>query len=152
MRLSYALEYVAAITSIVVGIVVSAAFALKGPWFLSNFIFYWVPQACVLVLFCLYKPPRQAVFAGVALALAAYLSLFGAWLFSRHSPESMAWVGYLLSLPGAVVGSFLAIGKLANHEEHRPLVVGSSVAAAALVGVAANQAIVCSTVMYCAGR
>jgi hypothetical protein len=152
MRMSYALEYLVAVTSIVIGIAVSAAFALKGPWFLSNLLFYWVPQACVLVLFCLYKPPRPAVFAGVALALAAYLGLFGVWLFSRHPPESMAWLGYLFSLPGAVVGSFLAIGRLARREEQRPLVIGSAVGAAALVGIAANQAVVCGTVMYCAGK
>jgi hypothetical protein len=152
MRPSYALEYLVAITSVVIGIAVSAALALKGAWFLSNLLFYWLPQACVLVLFCLYRPPRPAVFAGVALALAAYLGIFGAWLFSRNPPESTAWLGYLFSLPGAVVGSFLAIGWLARRAENRPWVIGFAVGAAALIGIAANQAIVCSTVMYCAGK
>jgi hypothetical protein len=151
-RLSHTLEYLAAFTSIALGVAVSAAFALKGSWFLSNLLFYWVPQACVLGLFCLYKPPRPAVFAGTALALAAYLGLFGAWLFSRQPPESMAWLGYLFSLPGAVVGSFLALGWLARREEHRAVVIGTAVGVAALAGIAANQAIVCSTVMYCAGK
>jgi hypothetical protein len=64
MRMSYALEYMVAVTSIVIGIAVSAAFALRGPWFLSNLLFYWVPQACVLVLFCLYKPPSTSAFSG----------------------------------------------------------------------------------------
>jgi ABC-type Fe3+ transport system permease subunit len=152
MRLSHTLEYLTTITSIAIGIAVSAAFALRGSWFLSNLLFYWVPQACVLSLFCLNKPPRPAVFAGAALALAAHLGLFGAWLFSRQPPESMAWLGYLFSLPGAVVGSFLALGWLARRKEHRPVVIGVEVGVAALAGIAANQAVVCSTVMYCGGK
>ena len=150
---SRALEYLTAVGSIALGLFVSAALAPNDSWFWSNLLFYWVPQACVLSLLCLYEPPRPAAFAGVGLALAAYLAIFGAWQLSRRHPESMAWLGYLTSLPGGVVGSFVALSWLARREKTPgPLAVGSAVAFGVLVGIAANQALVCSTVMYCRGE
>ena len=148
-RSASTLEYLTALACVSVGFAVSAALAPYDAGFWSNLLFYWVPQACVLGMLCLYKPPRPAVFAGLALALAAHLALFGAWLLSRQHPESLAWLGYLFSLPGAVLGSFLALSWLARREEHRPIVIGAAVGFAVFAGIAANQAIVCGTVMYC---
>jgi hypothetical protein len=145
-------ERFAALASIALGIAISVALAPNDSSFLSNLLFYWVPQACVLALFSLYKPPRPAVFAGIALALATYLALFGTWLFSRRHPESLTWLGYLLSLPGAVVGSFAAINWLGRNNALRPSVIAAATAIAALLGIAMNQVVVCSTVMYCMGK
>lgn len=148
-RSAYSLEFLAAIASIALGLTVSAALAAKSAWYWPNFIFYWAPQLCILGLFCMYKPPRPAFFAGLAFALATYLALFSSWLFFRQDPDSLAWIGYLFSLPGAIVGSLIAINLLERCEEDRPIAVGAVASIVVLAGIGANQAIVCSTVMYC---
>lgn len=91
------------------------------------------------------------MFGGIAVALGCYLGAFATWHFTRSHPESMAWLGFYFSLPGALIGGVVA-GALASD---RPLI--SPVASALLGfgsvigGVAVNQAIVCSTAIYCLG-
>ena len=50
----------------------------------------------------LFKASR-AVLGGVALTMALYLYLFDSW-----ATESMAWLFYLFSFPGVLVGALLA--------------------------------------------
>jgi ABC-type Fe3+ transport system permease subunit len=151
LRLPLPIEHLAAIASVAVGAAVSGFIAPKDSWFLPNLLFYWVPQLFVLAFFCL-KPPRPAVFTGIALALSIYLALFAAWLLSRQRPESMAWLGYLFSLPGAVIGALVAIAWLDRKNELRAVNIGAVVGTATLLGIAVNQAVVCSTVLYCMGK
>jgi hypothetical protein len=134
--------------SVLSGVVIAAVLASGGSFFVSNFLWYWVPQACVLILLWLLKA-RPATFAGVAIALALYLGAFGWWLFSRGHPESLAWLGYLFSLPGAAIAAVSVALWLRGRRGWGALLVGSFAAGAVLVGIIVNQAIVCSTVMYC---
>lgn len=150
LRLYSTTERMTAIAGVVSGAAVSAVLAPKDSWFLPNFLSYWVPQLCVLGFFCL-RPPRPSVFAGLAFALALYLALFGSWLLSRQRAESLAWLGYLFSLPGAIIGALLAIIFLSHRRENRAVAIGATVAAFTFIGIAANQILVCSTVMYCLG-
>jgi hypothetical protein len=64
----------------------------------------------------------------------------------------MAWLGYLFSLPGALVGAISATYYLRRREDFRALVAGSVAASAVMFGVLINQVAVCSTVMYCLGK
>jgi len=144
-------ERYAAIACVSLGLLVAVLLAPKNSFFLSNVGFYWASQLGVLALALLFKP-RAAMVAGVALALAVYLAAFGAWLFTRTRPDAMAWLGYVFSLPGAVVGAIAAAALHGRRPGLRPLVAGIMAAALVLVGIALNQVVVCSTVMYCLGK
>ncbi|WP_411883962.1 hypothetical protein [Polaromonas sp. YR568] len=150
-RCSLTVEYLLTIVSVALGLIVAAVLSPKDSSFLPNVLFYWGPHICVLVIFGLYRPPQPAAFAGVAIALAVYLAVFGAWVFSRSNPESMTWLGYIFSFPGALVGALLARVWIFRHQVIQPFSVVIVVAPAVLFGIAANQAIVCTTVMYCKG-
>jgi hypothetical protein len=144
-------ERYAAIGCVSLGLVISVLLAPKNSLFLPNFAFFWASQLGVLAVTWLLKS-RVAVVAGVAIAMAIYLAAFGAWAFTRVQPDSMAWLGYLSSLPGAVVGTCVAEASLGYRPHLRPLLVGSLTAGIVLVGVICNQVAVCSTVMYCLGK
>jgi hypothetical protein len=142
-------EGLAAFFCIGAGLVIAAALAPPSSFWVGNFLFFWLPQGGVLALMSMYRPRRPATFAGMAAALAAYLLLFHAWLFSSEHPESMAWLGYLASFPGAVIGGFATLALLARRQVTQALAVGLACALGVMVGIAANQAVVCSTVMHC---
>lgn len=140
-----------AVACVVLGICVSVALAPKDEFFLSNFLFFWGSQVLVLffaLVFCL----RAAVVAGIAFSLALYLGLFGAWIFTRTYPDSMAWLGYVFSLPGAVVGVVFMALLLQRRPNLGSFAVALVAAAAVAVGIAINQTVVCSTLMYCGGK
>ncbi len=80
------------------------------------------------------------------------IGLFDAWVFTRTHPDSMAWLGYVFSLPGAVVGAVL-VALLLQRQPNLGSIAASLLAAASVAaGIAINQAVVCSTVMYCGGK
>ena len=75
--------------------------------FWGNLLAFWGPHLLILVLalaLCL----RGAYIAGILFALALYLSLYGIWVFFYASPsDSLIWLGYWFSMPGAVIGEIL---------------------------------------------
>ena len=116
--------------------------------FVSNAAFFWMPQLMVLGILVPFSP-RPAAVSGVAVVLALYLAVFGYWVFNRPHPESLAWLGYLASLPGSVFGAI--IGALVARRRlklgaRRTFALSALFAALGLLG---NQLVVCSTVMYC---
>jgi hypothetical protein len=132
------------------GILVASVLAPWDEYFFGNFAFYWLPQAVVLgILMSVY--PRPAAISGAAVVLAAYLAAFGAWLFFRsHShAESLAWLGYLFSLPGAAIGATAGAVFAKRRNFHPAETVGMVVAVPALVGLVLNQTLICSTLMHC---
>jgi hypothetical protein len=140
-----------AVVCVSLGACASAALAPKDSFFFPNFLFFWGSQILVVALALAFRL-RPAFVAGVALSLALYISLFGAWVFSRAHPESMAWLGYMFSLPGAVIGVFSVGSWLKSRPGVGPLASGSLAAAAVAGGIAVNQTVVCGTVMYCGGK
>jgi hypothetical protein len=144
-------ERLAACGAVLFGMTVSAMLAVRSPAFLANFLWYWAPQATVIALLWPLKP-RPAALAGVAIMLALYLSAFGWWLLSRERPDSLAWLGYLFSFPGAAASAVAAVIWLRGHRVSSALLVASVAAGTVLVGIVVNQTIVCSTVMYCGAR
>jgi hypothetical protein len=137
-----------AILGILLGGCVSAILAPKDAYFIPNLMFYWLPQLAVLTLLWPFSP-RPAVVAGVALALATYLGLFGAWVFSHPHPDSMAWLGYLFSLPGAAIGSISSALWLRGRLTYGTIAASCIAAGLVFVGILINQTIVCKTLMYC---
>jgi predicted membrane protein len=81
--------------------------------------------------------------------LATYLALFGAWVFSARHPDSMAWMGYLLAFPGALIGATVA---RSIERQKRPastaILAGLGILCVA-IGIAINQTCLCLTVMAC---
>lgn len=141
-------ESLSLLPSVLAGIVVAALLSPKDAYFIGNFAFYWLPQAVVFAVL-LFFVSRPAVMSGVAVVLALYLALYGAWVFSRPHPESMAWLGYLFSLPGAGLGA-IAGALYVKRQSYRRAAMAATVAALfTFGGLAINQAVVCSTVMYC---
>lgn len=150
MSASFSETQVAAV-SVLPGLFVAIALAAGSTYFVANAAFYWGSQIAVLAISFLLKP-RPITIAGAAIALAVYLAAFGGWLFTRTHAEALAWFGYVLSLPGALFGIWAACTLL----RHRS---GLGLFAAAILSfgvvsacLAVNQAVVCSTVIYCGGR
>lgn len=132
------------------GIVVAAVLARNSPYFLPNFLSFWGPQMAVLVVSLICRP-HPVVLAGTACALAGYLALFGSWVLTRSAPDSMAWLGYISSMPGAAIGALLAAILFRKQATQRPVLAGCLAAATVCSGIAVNQVFICSTVMYCLG-
>ncbi|UMR30116.1 hypothetical protein MJ904_24405 [Massilia sp. MB5] len=139
-RLAYA--------SLIPGILLSAALSRKDEYFAANFFFFLLPQLAVIAGVCLIRP-RPGIVAGCALVLFAYLGIYAAWLFSRPHPESMAWLGYVFSVPGALVGAIsYGLWSVRRQAPSISRTVAYS-AAAVLAGLAVFQGALCSTLMYC---
>lgn len=135
-------ERTAAWTSLVPGLALSAAIAPRDAWFLPNFLFYGASQLAVLGVIAAIRS-RPAVAAGAAFALSLYLAGHACWVFTRTPAESMAWLGYLFVLPGALLP---IAGMAAWLRGRTPM---SAPAVAGLAGLGVAQALACSTVMYC---
>lgn len=141
-----------AIIALIIGLGVAAGVASRAPRFSwSNFSFYWLPQAAVLGILP-FLAPSPALFGGVACALACYLAAFAKWLFSRSHPDSMAWIGFYLSLPGALIGAGTARAVVARWPTLHPVAIALLGFGLVIGGIAAIQAVVCSTVMHCRGK
>lgn len=138
--------------ALAVGLGVAAGVAWRATrFFWPNLGFYWLPQAAVLGLL-LFFTPSPAFFGGVACALACHLAAFAKWLFSRSHPESVAWIGFYLSLPGALIGAGAASAFVARWPTLHPVAIALLGFGSVIVGIVASQAVVCSTVMHCRGR
>lgn len=75
----------------------------KGPFFLENFAYSWLPQVAVLCIARLCKASRESL-GGMAVAMGLYLFLFHLWV-----TDSMGWLFYLFSFPGILIGALLGI-------------------------------------------
>lgn len=116
----------------------------------ANIAFYGLPQLAVQALLLPFKP-RPAILVGICWGMAAYLAAFGLWVFTRPQPDSMAWLGYLCTLPAAWVGAGLALG-IQHHEPHlRPLAAAVAALCCVLLAITCAQAVVCNTLMDCRG-
>jgi hypothetical protein len=146
------IERTVAALFVFVGIWVAAALAPSGEGFLPNVLFMWLPQAAILLLLFVVYRTYPAAIGGTALSLSIYLLIFHTWLFSRVHKDSMAWTGYLFSLPGAAVGAVAVVSVLLGKNHPRPVQLAAGVCMGSAIGLAANQVLVCSTVMYCLGK
>jgi hypothetical protein len=95
-------SYAVPLACVIAGVTIAVWIAPKNGYFWENFAYYWLPQAAVVVLAWLCKASR-GVLGGTAITLALYLVLFDIW-----ATESMAWLFYLFSFPGALSGALLA--------------------------------------------
>jgi hypothetical protein len=103
----------------------------------------------VLALLWPFKP-RPAVIAGVAVVLALYLAIFYLCIHLSHDRDgSLAWLGYLFSLPGAIAGALRAVFLLRKRPLYSIISAGFTAASLVFVGLLVNQTIVCNTIMYC---
>lgn len=155
MRTTRHAEAYLLILSCVPGVIVAAWLAPKDEYFMVNFLFHWTSQFVSLIVLGLIMirliATRLVITAlsGAALVLALHLALFGAWLFSRSHPESMAWIGYLFSLPGALIGVIAGAFFMRRQRYENAATVGVTTVLFAAAGLAMSQAIVCSTMMHC---
>jgi len=141
-------EIVFTILCVSIGVAVATYLSPKDKYFFGNFTFYWLPQAIVLAILLLarYKLP---VLCGAALVFSAYLACFHLWVFSRPHPESMAWLGYLFSFPGAAIGALVSATIAKRFEIKNSVMLGGTALLLTFIGLVLNQALVCTTVMYC---
>ncbi len=145
-----------AVLSVLSGMVVTflVVFVLLpiGNFILSfvNAAFFWLTQAIVLGVVRLFSS-RAAVISGVAitLTLTLYFILFSIWLFSHSHPEALAWLGYIFSLPGAIVGTLMGIWLIKRGDFENAFTIANTSALCSLVGLAFNQTIICNSVMHC---
>ncbi|MEX6504711.1 hypothetical protein [Pseudomonas zhanjiangensis] len=140
-------EKPAAILCVLLGVLVAATIAPAGSYFFGNFIYFWLPQVGVFLLPVIVSS-RPAVISGAALVSALYLAAFYSWNY-LNGPDSMAWLGYLFSLPGAAIGAVIGALHIKNKLKSQAAYVVTAIAASTFMGLAINQMLVCSTVMYC---
>lgn len=133
-------ELYLALICILLGLGVSVVISPKTCFFLSNFTFYWGSQLFVLALLLPFKP-RPAIVAGTAISLAIYLTLFYVWLMSQQHPESLAWIVFIFSLPGATIASISIVLWFRKHPTFGPIQSALITSGATIAGIAINQAV-----------
>lgn len=93
------------------------------------------------------RSTATAVGAGAAVLL--YFVLYTVWVHSQP-PDGLIWLGYVFSLPGALLGGLIG-AVIARDYRTRPVRVALCIGLLAIAfGIAANQAVLCSTLVYCA--
>ena len=119
-------ELLLSLCAVAFGVFVAIAFAPKNNYFVLNFAWTWLPHLGIFGLLKIFKF-RPAIFAGSAIVLALYLLFFGAWVFLKD-PDSLIWLGYLFSLPGAAIGAMIAgLYSKRNTKQRVGVVVGYSI-------------------------
>ncbi|WP_152004714.1 hypothetical protein [Desulfoluna spongiiphila] len=140
-------ELLLALYAVAFSVFVAIAFAPKNNYFFPNFAWTWLPQLGIFGLLIVFKF-RPAILAGSAIVLALHLLFFGTWVFSKDL-DSLIWLGYLFSLPGAVIGSIIAgLYSKRNTKQRFGIVVGFSIIITGAF-LLINQFIVCTMVMHC---
>ncbi|UOP10852.1 hypothetical protein [Pseudomonas palleroniana] len=104
-----------ALMGIALGLAVAVYISPKNEYFLDNFAGYWLPQAAVLCITLLCKASRGTL-GGIAITMALYLYLFDIW-----ATEAMAWLFYLFSFPGILIGALLAIATSSRKAYEAPI-------------------------------
>ncbi len=141
-------EIVFTVFCISIGMAVAIYLSPKDSYFFGNFIFYWLPQALVLAILFIARY-KFSIICGAALILSLYLACFHFWLFSKPRPESMAWLGYIFSFPGATIGALISAPVIKHFKIKHSFILGATALLITFLGLALNQALVCTTVMYC---
>lgn len=117
--------------------------------FLGNLLAFWGPHLLILVLalaLCL----RGAYIAGILFALTLYLSLYGIWVFFYASPsDSLIWLGYWFSMPGAVIGEILLAIFVNKKRTYNAWVAWLIALTVISICIAMNQFILCKTLLHC---
>lgn len=117
--------------------------------FWGNLLAFWGPHLLILVLalaLCL----RGAYIAGILFALALYLSLYGIWVFFYASPnDSLIWLGYWFSMPGAVIGEILLAIFVNKKRTYSAWVAWLIALTVISICIAMNQFILCKTLLHC---
>lgn len=143
------IERYIAVAACISGLAVAFLLSPKH-YVLGNMAWYWGPYLAVLALVSMCKP-RSAVIAGIAFGMSIYLAAFGIWVFTRVHPDSMAWLGYVFSLPGALVGAGVALYIQNREAELGPLSTTMTALSCVLLAITFNQVVICNTLMYCGG-
>lgn len=142
-------ELFAAALSVALGIGLVAALASKDQFFFGQFAYVWGPQGAIILLSLLFGP-RTASVIGTSIALSLYLVAFVLWERSISNENGLAWLGYFFSFPGAAIGAIIAAIYIERHSTASSVIRLSLIAFAfTCIGLAINQMLVCSTVMYC---
>lgn len=108
----------------------------KGPFFLENFAYAWLPQAAVLCVALVCKASRESL-GGMATAMGLYLFLFHLWV-----TDSMGWLFYLFSFPGILIGALLGV----VFSPARKLLKAPAAFAWVVLGIVGNLAVLVITV------
>ncbi len=118
------------------GLAVAVYTTGKGPFFLENFAYSWLPQAAVLCIALLCKASRESL-GGMATAMGLYLFLFDLWV-----TDSMGWLFYLFSFPGILIGALLNVVFSPSRKVFKALVAFAWV----VLGIVGNLAVLAITV------
>jgi hypothetical protein len=107
--------------------------------FVANLVYSWGPQALVVGVLLAFRP-RPAVIAGASLAMALHLVAFASWARTLPPREALAWLYYLFSFPGALVGACAAavLSRLRRPRAPAPR-AGLVAAGLTLVGIVLNH-------------
>ncbi len=118
------------------GLAVAVYTTGKGPFFLDNFAYSWLPQVAVLCIALLCKASRESL-GGMATAMGLYLFLFDLWV-----TDSMGWLFYLFSFPGILIGALLGVVFSPSRKVFKALVAFAWV----VLGIVGNLAVLAVTV------
>ncbi|QFR43041.1 hypothetical protein [Sulfurimonas xiamenensis] len=134
---------------VLLGIITAIVIAPKNHFFLPNFLYYWLPQGVIIGLLFLAKM-RASVITGCSLTMTTFLISYAILMSSTSEPSAaMAWIVYLFSIPGALIGAFIFGMTAKKLQYNSSIVVGIGSLISTLIGVGIIQLAFCCTVMYC---
>lgn len=142
-------ERFVAIFVIFAGICTAIVIAPYNKYFLLNFLFYWGPQGIILSILY-FGRIHLSIIAGSAFIMTLHLIAYDICI-SRPS-DAMAWLGYLFSIPGALVGAFIFGLYMKKYPYKYNLFIGLGGAFSTLVGIGIIQLYLCCSVLYCGFR
>ena len=131
-----------------IGFIAAILISPMNKYFLGNFLWFWLPQATIISLLFIIKV-RSSIITGCTLIMTIHLIFYWFWISSSSDPSStMAWIGYLFSIPGAFIGSFLFATLIKKYQfSNTIIIIGASVST--FIGIAIIQLGLCCTVLYC---
>lgn len=120
----------------------------QSGYVLTTLAWFALPQLVIIAVVTVIARSGMAAL-GVAVGLAAWLVWFRVWVMTQP-PDGLIWLSYHFSLPGGVLGALVAAFMVRRHRA--PLTPWRHFAFGALdtvLGIAANQTMLCMTLVHC---
>lgn len=134
---------------VIISIVVAVSLAPKNSYFITNFLYYWTPQAVIVGLLFGFRV-RLSVITGTLISMILTLLSYYIWISSSTDPSAAtAWIGYFFVITGAFTGSFIYGLLIRNKKELKDKKSIIKAMLYSLLGTITVQVVLCLTLLHC---
>ena len=137
-----------AIFAAVIALVTVSIVMVKGDALYIGLLYYFAVPIVIVGIGAALRAKPMFLF-GTSLAIAITLIFYMSINWQATRPEGLLGLGHLFSLPGAVVGVFIAATSLKRKATTSLFIAFLFGLIGLLSGFFVNQLIVCNTVLYC---